>query len=514
MERNTALGEWQHLKGKRSTLETRWEKYSGWTIPRLFSPENYKQESEELSHDFQSVGAQGTNHIVNKLMLALFSASRPFIRLELDERERQALIANLQLEDGDIDAALASGERRAVRYMDREGTIRSKLYNVLANLAVLGNVVLYLPPKKASKESVRVFGLKNFVVRRTGTGEVKTCIIREELLFDELASEVQEWFTQQKGAGRYRPDTSVQYFIQIERQPDGTYRTCQWVDKQKLPSKWDGKYTADTLPYRVLTWGLEDSNDYGSGLVEDYSGDFNALSMLSEAEVTGAILASEFRWLVNPAGFTKAEDFEQSDNGAALPGVEGDIQLVANSKPGDLQVVSASAERYIRRLGQAFLLNSAVTRDAERVTAEEIRQQAVELETSLGGTYSRIAVDLQRPLGRWLLERVDFSVSGTKVELTIVTGLDALSRNADLENVRLFVSDIAMIGTLPEPVQRVVKLDNIVATLAVGRNLDPKQYVKNADERAQDDAAQQQQMQDQVATEAGGQIAVAQATQQ
>lgn len=512
MGQHTAHGEWQRLKALRTSLERRWEKYAGWTLPRLYTPDNYSQDRDELSHDFQSVGAQGTNHIINKLMLALFSASRPFIRLELPDRVRAELTAK-GMTEADIDATLAQGEKAAVRYMDREGTIRSKLYSVLAHLTVLGNTVLYLPPKKAKNEDVRVFGLKHFVVRRTATGKVKTLIIQEELQFDELDPKVHEWYKATKKIGNYRPESKVCFYVWVERNPDGSYSTSQWVNNDRLPKEWDGKYPEDELPWRVLTWTLEDESDYGTGLVEDYAGDFNALSMLSEAEVTGAILASEFRWLVNPAGFTKPEDFEESENGAALPGVAGDIELVANSKPGDLQVVSNSAERYIRRIGQGFLLNSAVTRDAERVTAEEIRQQAVELETSLGGTYSRIAVDLQRPMGAWLLDRTDYSIKGTKVELTIVTGLDALSRNADLENVRMFIADLGMLATLPEQLQAVLKLDNIAATLAIGRSLTPSQYVKSAQEREADAQAQQQAEATSVATQAGADIAVAQAKQ-
>ena len=60
-----------------------------------------------------------------------------------------------------------------------------------------------------------------------------------------------------------------------------------------------------------------------------------------------------------------------------------------------------------RRLGAAFLLNTAVTRDAERVTAQEIRMQAQELESSLGGVYSRLANELQLPLAKRLLQEID-----------------------------------------------------------------------------------------------------------
>lgn len=121
------------------------------------------------------------------------------------------------------------------------------------------------------------------------------------------------------------------------------------------------------MPYKVITWQLADNADYGSGLVEDYAGDFAAMSAMSEAQVRAAILACEFRWLVNPAGFTKPEDLEESENGAALPGNENDITPLTPGTGNNLQIIANVLESYVRRIGQGFLLASAVTRDAERV---------------------------------------------------------------------------------------------------------------------------------------------------
>lgn len=53
----------------------------------------------------------------------------------------------------------------------------------------------------------------------------------------------------------------------------------------------------------------------------------------------------------------------------------------------------------------AFLLNSAVQRQGERVTAEEIRYVAGELEDTLGGVYSILAQELQLPLAKRLLNQ-------------------------------------------------------------------------------------------------------------
>lgn len=506
--KHNAQSEWTRLDGLRRGFINRCEKYANYTLPRLCTVNGYNQNNSELSHDWQSIGAQATNHVVNKLVLALFAPSRPFFRLEADPDWKRTAVAQ-GIKESVIDEALAKAERDAIREMDSKGTVRPKLYQALANLVVLGNVMVYLPKDK--KADMRVFGIKSYVARRTGEGKLKTALIRECLKFDELEPDVQDYCNangMRKGA-----DAEVQFFRWIERTRDGKYRMTQWVDTTKLPQEYDGFWPEEKLPYRVLTWQLADENDYGTGLVEDYAGDFASISALSEAQVKGAILASEFRWLVNPGGMTKPEDLESSENGAVLPGLKDDVVLVANSKPGDLQVVQAIGADYLRRIGQGFLMGSAVTRDAERVTAQEIRLQAQELETSFGGTYSRIAVDMQAPIADWLLLSVELDLSRTKLKRSIVTGLDALSRSGDLDALRAALADIAQIGNLPPEQLAILNLDAINSTIFIGHGLSGDKFVKSTEVQAQEAKARQDQQQAMVAQQAGADAAAQQITQ-
>lgn len=489
MRNLTAHGEWARLTSLRDGFIQRCEKYAGFTLPRLCTEDDYKQDNDELSHDWQSVGAQAVNHITNKLVLALFAPSRPFFRLEANPKWKAKSIEQGFREE-DIDEVLAKAEQAAVKELDRRGTIRPKLYQAIANLVVLGNVLVYLPRK--TEEEMRVFGIKSYVVRRTVDGRVKTIIIREQLLFDELDPAAQA-----ACKTKHNPETRVDFYQFINRKANGKYFMTQWVGTEQLPAEFDGFWSEKDMPYRALTWQLSDEADYGTGLVEDYSGDFSALSALSESAIKGAILSSEFRWLVNPGGVTKPEDLEESENGSALPGLEGDISLVANSKPGDLRIVQEIAADYIRRIGSGFLLTSAVTRQAERVTAEEIRQQAQELETSLGGTYSRIAVDFQGPLADWLLMAVKIELEKTQIERTIVTGLDALSRSGDLDAMRAALTDIAAIANLGPEVLAGLNTDAIFKTIFHGHGIASTKYVKPAEQVASEQAAQGQAAADQ-----------------
>lgn len=497
MARTQMAGQrWTELHGIRQGFITRCEGFSSLTIRKLCLPEGYDQYSSDLQHDWQSVGAQAVNHLSNKLMLALFAPSRPFFRLD-PARDILQQMTEAGANIAELTEALAVAEADAVRELDQSGS-RPKLYEILKHLIVTGNCLLCL-----DEDGMRVIGIKHYCVKRNAAGKVMEILLRECVRFDELDYEVQnELFVM-----RYQPDTKVDMFKWIRLQPNGKYTLDTFVGNHKLSSKYSGGWPADRCPYRALTWDLADDSDYGSGLVEDYAGDFQALSAMSQAQVESAILASEFRWLVNPAGQTKAEDMVNSRNGAAMPGVKGDITLVQSDSANNLTVIQNVASEYIQRIGRGFLLASAVTRNAERVTAVEMRMQAEELETSLGGAYSRLAVDMQKPICLWLLRRVKLQFNDKQLTPVIVTGLDALSRNGDLENIKLFLADLAAISQLPPALQGLLRMRALAQMLASARGVKSSDILKTDEELAQEqDAARQQAIADQAAS-AGVQVA-------
>lgn len=502
-----ASSRWGQLDGNRRGLINRCEKYAEFTLPKICPPPGYNQNSEELSHDWQSFGAQGVNHLSNKMMLALFAPSRPFFRYQPD-KALAAEMKELGVDAGALAEALAQGERDAVQALDSMSA-RPKLYEALKHLIITGNVLMIL-----GKQTLRIVGLKNYVVKRNVEGKVIEGMLREELMFDELAPKVQQYLIQ---IGMHKPERDKASKVCLYKwirwdSKSGDYMMTQHVDATALPAEFGGKWPENKLPYRFLTWDLSDEADYGTGLVEDYAGDFASLSALSRAQIESAILSSEFRWLVNPGGMTKPEDLQNSENGAALPGMKDDIQLVQAGKSGELAVIQNIAADYIQRIGRGFLLGSAVTRQAERVTAEEIRLQAQELETSLGGGYSRLAVDFQKPMAFWLTDEIGLSLKGSKIKPIVITGLDALSRNGDIEALKLYLSDLAAVTQLPPMLQNMLRLRSIATKLAAGRGIASSEVLLTDEEIAANNQQQLEQQQavmnSQAAADAGGKIAV------
>jgi len=498
-----AQGRWAQLDGCRRGFITRCEDYAAYTLPKICLPDNQNDNNRDVSQDFQAVGAQSTNHLANKLMLALFAPSRPFFRLD-PSKAMQEQITAAGAPNEEIAKLLATGEKAAVTLLDKKA-IRPKLYEAVKHLIITGNVLVDF------SDTFRVIGIKKYAVRRSLTGKLLELIIADKLLIDELDPEIAELAKKYLGGTE---DREVTLYRWLKRQPDGDYSLTQWVDNYQLPSKFNGKWPEDKVPYRVLTWDLADGQHYGSGLVEDYERDFSGLSALSRSQVQGAILASEFRWLVNPAGMTRPEDFEQTMNGGALPGQEGDITLVQSGKSGDLQITMAQTAEYVNRIGRGFLMGSQLVRDAERVTAEEIRMVANELETALGGAYSRIAVDFQMPLALWLLSEIDIPTGKTTFEPTIVTGLDALSRGGDLDELKLWLADIAAINALPPPALAELNLGAIYTALATPRRINVEGFLKSEEQKRMEQEQAMQAQAQQYAAQSGIDVAATNATQQ
>lgn len=492
----TASQVWSKLDGRRQPMIDRAERYAALTIPTVCLPDGFIPESMDITHDWQSLGAQATNHVVNKLMTAMFAPSRPFFRVAEGKRTK-AMAAKLGLSETALADTLANMERTSSKALDERGQ-RPKLYTVMRHLVVAGNVLLIL-----DNDQLRTMGLKYYCVRRNYQGKVVQLVIREKMRFCDLDEKVQAlWST------KYQKDDECYYYKLINYHSRGGYHMTQWVDEARLPKEWEARWTEDKFPYLALTWNLADESDYGTGLVEDYAGDFEALSQLSEAIVTGGVIGTEFRWVNNPNGLTSIEDFRNSVNGDTISGNAKDVTAIAPPVTEGVKVAQAVAQEYVQRISRGFLMTSAVTRNAERVTAEEVRMNALELEGAFGGTYSSLAPQVQKPIAQWMLATADFDVKGSDLNIVIVTGLDALSRNGELESLDVAFTKLAKFATAPEPLLQRTKWQELSDFIGQGCGIDLKRFIMSEQEFA---AVQQQMMAQQGALEAQTAGATAQA---
>jgi hypothetical protein len=278
------------------------------------------------------------------------------------------------------------------------------------------------------------------------------------------------------------------------------YESCQYLNDVKIPDT-EGSYTKERFPYLPLRFIRVDGESYGRSYVEEYYGDLRSLEGLEKAILKGSAASAKVLYFVSPGGTTRLKDVVNSESGDVRSGNAGDVTVLQTQKSTDLSVAKQQSETLSNRLAFAFLLNSAIQRGGERVTAEEIRYMARELEDALGGIYSLLAQEFQRPLVNLLLEflrrkkRIPALPKGT-VKPVIVTGLDALGRGQDLARLDEFINGIP--ATMAQQAASYLNVGDYLTRRATALGLERKGLVRTEQEVQQAAQAQQQATMDQM----------------
>ena len=118
--------------------------------------------------------------------------------------------------------------------------------------------------------------------------------------------------------------------------------------------------------------------DYGRGHCEAFLGDLKSLEGLTRAILEGSSASAKMLFLVSPSGTTRASAISKAPNGAIIEGNAGDVSVLQANKFADFRIAFETMNRIETRLQFAFLLNSSVQRQAERVTATEVQLVANE----------------------------------------------------------------------------------------------------------------------------------------
>ena len=460
-------GEFQGSDYAREETLTRCERYAGWTLPTIF-PDDPLMEYDEMQNDYQSVGAQAVTNLANKIMMALFQPSRPFFRMQITPQQRADLAG--ELTSAQIDVALSEAERAAMRELDKINA-RVVMTQIIQHLIITGNAMLFMP--KVGK--MQMYSLRDYTCKRDLSGNAIKIVMRETKSVSGLPDELRARAMEQG----YEDEADVTIYTGVVKTGEDSFVSWQELEDICYCSTQMGIYKQDELPWLPLTWNLCRNKDYGTGLVENYAGDFWTLSTLAESILDYTTIITDVKNLVNPAGMTDVREITEARSGAYVHGREEDIYVHTPQVTNATQFLTEQFSSVERRIGAAFLLNTAVTRDAERVTAEEIRMQAQELESSLGGVYSNLATELQLPLATRLLAKINPVFKS--IEPVIVTGLESLSRNSELDRMRYFFQDLIGLSEVPDQVAIRLDYGNLISTLGAGHGVDFKKFLKDED---------------------------------
>lgn len=463
---------YERLKNDRQPYVDRAVDCAKVTIPSLF-PKETDDKSTKYQTPYQSVGARGLNNLASKLILALMPPNSPFFRLGLSDDILAEYMAQGQEDTkAQVEQALMQIENRIMKYIEAN-QIRVTVLEALKQGIVAGNALLFLPPKEGG---IKLYRLQDYVIQRDGLGNVIQLITVDKVAYSTLEPAVRNLIKTEK-----KPEDSIPIYTHVCRSGD-QFIAYQEVEDTPIQGS-QQSYPVIKTPYLPIRMVKVDGESYGRSFVEEYLGDLNSLENLSKAIFKMSTIAANVYFLVNPNGVTRAKKLENATSGDFIAGRIEDIGVLQLEKYYDFNTAKQTADSIEARLSYAFLLSSVVQRNAERVTAEEVRTVAGELEDTLGGVYSILSQELQLPLVRRIMNQLQTTgevpnlPEGT-VEPTITTGLDALGRGHDLEK---YATVLNMVAQIPNA-QSMINWNVMLLNMFTGAGVETEGLVKTQEQ--------------------------------
>jgi len=476
MSIGTAEARYRQLEQTRQSYLDRARDCSELTIPSLIPPDVHN-ETSDLYTPFQGIGARGVNNLASKLSLALMPPNSPFFRFMVEPYTLKDM-AQDDAARTQIEQQLGEYERAVMSEIETSGD-RVAVHEALKHLIVGGNVLL-----QVGADKTRVVHLDSYVVSRSPNGDVLEIVIVEHVSPNAL-----DKATAANISGKLEGDEkTVEVYTHITRKNEffTVYQEC----KGTVVSGSKGKYKKENVPFLPLRFSRIDGEDYGRGFVEELLGDLRSLEGLSQAIVEGAAAAAKVLFMVNPNGTTRMRTIAQAENTAIIEGNSNDVSVLQMEKFSDFRVAYQAMQGIEERLSQQFMLQSSVQRNGERVTAEEIRYLAGELEDTLSGIYSILSQEFQLP---YVNRKIDVLTKAKKlpklpdsiVKPTIVTGMEALGRGHDLRKLDMFIQGMSQ-ALGPETLQQYVNLQDYIKRRATALGIETDGLIKSQEQIAQE----------------------------
>ncbi len=472
------------------------------TIPQLLPPENWTEQFE-LPQPFSSAAAKGVTGMSSRILSALMPLNdMPFFQFGLKDGTEP---------DPESYALLETLSYQVYRKLSSEN-LRSAVFQLLQSLIVVGDCLMIMEDDL----SYRLIRLDQYNVRRDVKGDVREIIYLEYELGDS-SEPAGDYDLSSGGTSGYGTDAPYSR---------SGYKTilCRWVQNEETGvwysyKEYSGGQMIDEGEYQVspvipLRWSGVISENYGRSHVEENFGDIQTLEALTETMLQGQAAASTFWMVMNPTGPSELDDVVGQPNGAWLSVRPDDVSVLspADTLKYQMQAVSGAVGEMRNTIAKAFLSDAGQIRSAERVTATEVRMVGQQLEEVLGGAFSSIARDLMEPIVKravfLMIEDGEIDprlaeqfADGGQLEVSITTGLQALSNDSDLQKLMQLGE---MVRNLPEQAAALFQWEEYGKALVSALGFDPRNWIQSKEDMQ---AEQQQQQMQQMQMQAGANVA-------
>lgn len=420
------------------------------TIPSLIPPLGWKV-GDKIPGNNQSAGAHCVNTLAAALLFIAFPPNQPIMKLMPVEYEIQEEIDKDPTLYNKMEIALGRlAEAHRTRLMS--GTTVLSAYSTAMKYLIVGGNALW---KHTELDSPQAFPPTEYVCQRNALGEPLLSIHKETVCVAALSPEDQAIVYDNT------PDLKNKTLWEQEVDIYTVCNLCYDADGDKCWEYWQ-EYKGHLLPGTEVETDFDNppmiplwmipvyGQNWGRSYCEEYRGDLFTAEALSSAINDGAALSALSLLFVNPAGRTSIRQIREARNLSTFPGAATDVTVFRADKSADFAFVQNVMDRVERRLGIAFLLNFAIQRNGERVTAEEIRRLGSELDKALGGMYSELAQRTQRPIMlRFIHLNEEENPKLPKlpkdglVTVQVITGIDALGNSKEVQDLEDLAGSMA-----------------------------------------------------------------------
>lgn len=486
---------YDYYESNRQPYIDRAKEFSAISLPYVLNPDFMYSSNMNSNYIQQSYGGRLVNTLVGKMVMAILPPTSSSFRLQYDD----TLLDNGSYTPEQITEAknvLSNQISSATKNINDEienQQLRDSAFEWALQLVVVGSCVI----EKVKNDGIMVHTLENFTVNLNQRGRaLGICILekRKEPIQDETIN-----------------------WDEVTKDSDGLYNLYTLCRKIEGEEKWEVSqsiddfdigevktYTTDSVPFKYLGWKFVYGDKYHRPYIEDYFCDLKQYNKLSHLLTDGSLIASKILLFVDERGNrTRKKDVSDSNNGDVLNGNAQDVTALTIGKNFDFQIPMQRLNDIGQSLANAFLMKEGIRRDAERVTAEEIRMMAQELESSnMSGVYSRLSKSFSKQIVLWIMQ--ELNIEFKEIKVNVITGLDALGRSAEAQKLDAFMQRMVALGY-----NGLVKENEVISRFASFDGIDTNSLIKTSQEiQAERQKQQEALVQEQIATQAMGNQAI------
>lgn len=492
-ETKTLKAQFAAADGERSSFLVRARECARLTHPSILPPINTTQ-ANALPSSYQGLAGDGLSNVVSKLMFTVFQP--PWYRFRASAKMR----SDPGITKADIEEFKTWLYARELLIQAQFETtkLNTKFRTSFEHTLAVGNSTT-LCGGEDGDYWYQNFRLDNYIQKLSSGGKLLWGITREQKDPMELSDEdisraslgSKEELERKEGAER----NQELYTKWIQQSDD------RWLIQQEMNDRIVRSSLEPVNPYLTLGYVQLSGEDWARGFVEeklpwlrtfdthhrsllDWGTAISKLLLFLDPSLSGGVTPTDLK---GPSG--------QIILGRVKDGIAQGVAFLTSKMSADVSVLRQMTFDIGSLLGKQFLLETEAQRQAERVTATEVMRVARQLEGALGAIYAEIASDIQRPL----LDRMIYQMERDRrlppiperlkdaVDVEILTGLEALGRQVELEKV---VGALQLISTMPAIMDR-ISPERLMKVIFRGYNIDMEQLAKTAEEMEEEEIARQ-----------------------